>query len=182
MKLQGKYLAELLNFTIQGANKWKREKRPIITLLEKYYSDEDLEEFLRTGKILRLETAEQSEIKISKYEESVLDHALYSVKDKIKRYTAPLLQGGGYKLKDILLIALDNIYKGLETPDIDLAKQTLIATINTVEITVLKIPVPKKVASVSSWVEYNLSNIEAYVLIKHYKQIFEMIEAESNLK
>jgi hypothetical protein len=30
---------------------WKREKRPIISLLEKYYSKEELQEFLETGKI-----------------------------------------------------------------------------------------------------------------------------------
>ena len=30
---------------------WKREKRPIIALLEKYHSKEELEEFLETGKI-----------------------------------------------------------------------------------------------------------------------------------
>jgi len=182
MKLQGKYLAELLNFTIQGANKWKREKRPIITLLEKYYTDEDLEEFLGTGKISRLETAELSKSKINQYEEIVLDNALYAVKDKLKVYTAKVLQGGGYKLKDVLLRALDDISNGLETPNIDLAKQTLIATVNTVEITVLGIPTPKKVESVSSWIEYNLSKVEAYVLIKHYQQIFDMIEKEDKVK
>jgi len=31
--------------------KWKREKRPIINLLEKYFPKEDLEEFINTGKI-----------------------------------------------------------------------------------------------------------------------------------
>jgi len=161
---------------------YKKQARPIISFLEKYFTAEELEEFMGTGKISRLETAEQSERKISRYEKTVLDHALYSVKDKIKIYTATLLQGGGYKLKDVLLIALDNIFNGLETPDIDLAKHTLITTINTIEITVLKIPLPKKVASVSNWVEYNLSQVEAYVLIKHYKEIFNMIEQESNLK
>lgn len=30
---------------------WKREKRPIISLLEKYHSKEELQEFLETGKI-----------------------------------------------------------------------------------------------------------------------------------
>lgn len=35
--------------------KWKKEDRPIIKLLDKYFSKEELEEFLRTGKINKLE-------------------------------------------------------------------------------------------------------------------------------
>lgn len=35
--------------------KWKKEERPIITLLERYFSKEDLEEFLVTGKVSRYE-------------------------------------------------------------------------------------------------------------------------------
>lgn len=34
---------------------WKREKRPIISLLEKYHSKEELQEFLETGKIQKQE-------------------------------------------------------------------------------------------------------------------------------
>lgn len=37
--------------------KWKKEKRPIITLLEKYFTKEDLEEFLEYGTIEKLEFA-----------------------------------------------------------------------------------------------------------------------------
>jgi len=35
--------------------KWKREQRPIISLLEKYFTKEDLEEFLETGAVARYE-------------------------------------------------------------------------------------------------------------------------------
>jgi hypothetical protein len=35
--------------------KWKREQRPIISLLEKYFTKEELEEFLRTGGIEKME-------------------------------------------------------------------------------------------------------------------------------
>ena len=177
-----KQIIQMLGNTEKSYYRWRDEGRPIISFLEKYFTAEELEEFIDTGEISRLEINNTSEDKVNQYQEILVDNALYTVKDKLKVYTAKVLQGGGYKLKDILLKALNDISNGLETPNIDLAKQTLIATINTVEITVLKIPVPKKVASVSSWVEYNLSNIEAYVLIKHYKQIFEMIEAESKLK
>lgn len=33
---------------------WKREKRPIVSLLEKYHTKEELEEFLETGKIVNI--------------------------------------------------------------------------------------------------------------------------------
>lgn len=35
--------------------KWKKEERPIVALLERYFSKEDLEEFLNTGKVSRYE-------------------------------------------------------------------------------------------------------------------------------
>ena len=35
--------------------KWKKEERPIIALLDRYFSKEDLEEFLITGKVSRYE-------------------------------------------------------------------------------------------------------------------------------
>lgn len=34
---------------------WKRNKRPVIELLEKYFSNEELIEFLETGKINKME-------------------------------------------------------------------------------------------------------------------------------
>jgi len=174
-------ICELLGISAASYYRWK-EDRPIIGFLEKYFTEDDLGEYLATGKLSRFESANILESQINQYEEIVLDNAFYTIKDKLKVYTAKVLQGGGYKLKDILLKALDDISNGLETPDINLAKQTLIATVNTVEITVLKIPVPKKVAGVSSWLEYNVSKVEAYVLVKRYKEIFDMIEQENKLK
>ena len=41
--------------------KWKREKRPIIALLEKYFTKQDLEEFLQTGKISKFEVIQEQE-------------------------------------------------------------------------------------------------------------------------
>ncbi|OHE08940.1 MAG: hypothetical protein A2513_02850 [Sulfurimonas sp. RIFOXYD12_FULL_33_39] len=58
--LTTKDISNLLLFTPQGVNKWKKEKRPIIFLLEKYFSKEDIEEFLQTGAIMRYETPNTS--------------------------------------------------------------------------------------------------------------------------
>lgn len=45
----------LFQNTIRTISNWKIEKRPIISLLEKYFSKEDLEEFLKTGEIKKQE-------------------------------------------------------------------------------------------------------------------------------
>jgi len=50
-----KYIAELLQFTPQGVNKWKKEQRQIILFLEKYFTDRDLEEWLEHKHISKLE-------------------------------------------------------------------------------------------------------------------------------
>ena len=39
-----------------------------------------------------------------------------------------------------------------------------------------------EVRGVSAWAEYDLSKLEAYILIKHHKQIIDMIEKEEKLK
>lgn len=45
----------LFQNTIRTISNWKVEKRPIISLIEKYFSKEDLEEFLKTGEIKKQE-------------------------------------------------------------------------------------------------------------------------------
>jgi len=53
--------------------KWKREKRPIISLLEKYFTKEDLVEFLETGKISKLEKPSENSYELdSVFEDYVI--------------------------------------------------------------------------------------------------------------
>ena len=51
----------LFQNTIRTISNWKIEKRPIITLLEKYFSKEELEEFLRTGEIKKQELLKEQD-------------------------------------------------------------------------------------------------------------------------
>lgn len=55
----------LFQTTRQTVYNWKREQRPIITLITKYFTKDELEEFLNTGHIARLESQSQS-LKIDK--------------------------------------------------------------------------------------------------------------------
>ncbi len=53
-----KTIAKLVGNTERTIFAWKKEQRPIINLLEKYFSKQELEEFINTGKITKLERNE----------------------------------------------------------------------------------------------------------------------------
>lgn len=53
--LNWNFLTQLFRCSRPTWNNWKKENRPIVTLLEKYFSNEELVEFLETGKIKKLE-------------------------------------------------------------------------------------------------------------------------------
>lgn len=48
-------IAKILDMTPQGVGKWRKEQRPIISLLEKYFTKEECNEFLENRRIERLE-------------------------------------------------------------------------------------------------------------------------------
>ncbi|MCT7575260.1 hypothetical protein N5U00_07955 [Aliarcobacter butzleri] len=50
-----KTMAKLFSTAEGTYYKWKKENRPIINLLETYFTKEDLEEFLTTGEISKQE-------------------------------------------------------------------------------------------------------------------------------
>lgn len=52
-------IGKILEMTSQGVGKWRKENRPIINLLEKYFTKEELEEFLKTEKINKLERLDE---------------------------------------------------------------------------------------------------------------------------
>lgn len=51
-----KAILKLLDVSDKTFYNWKNEKRPIIRLFEKYFTKEDLEEFLETEKITKFES------------------------------------------------------------------------------------------------------------------------------
>lgn len=55
MKAERDIYMELFNISINTYYLWKKQGRPIISLLEKYFTKEDLEEFLVSGKIAKLD-------------------------------------------------------------------------------------------------------------------------------
>lgn len=55
MKIKVSILSQLFGHTAKSVSNWKKEKRPVVQLVHKYFSNEDIEEFLTTEKIQRLE-------------------------------------------------------------------------------------------------------------------------------
>ncbi|MEA3373705.1 MAG: hypothetical protein U9Q62_08460 [Campylobacterota bacterium] len=50
-----KQIMKVLDIAEKTYYNWKRQKRPIIVLLEEYFTKGDLEEYFQTGKIEKLE-------------------------------------------------------------------------------------------------------------------------------
>lgn len=48
-------MTKIISCSVATYYLWKRNKRPVIVLLEKYFSNEELIEFLETGKINKME-------------------------------------------------------------------------------------------------------------------------------
>lgn len=65
-------ITKLMCYTRNTYFVWKREKRPIITLLEKYYTKEELQEFLDTGKVSKYEKIEEL-LEIEKKYKNILE-------------------------------------------------------------------------------------------------------------
>lgn len=58
-----KSIAKLVGNTERTIFAWKKENRPIITLVQKYFTKKDLEEFLETGVIAKMEYLNNYELK-----------------------------------------------------------------------------------------------------------------------
>jgi len=171
MSLQSKYLAKVLGFTVQGANKWKREKeeRPIGSLLEKYFTEDDLEEFLTTGKMTKLEEKEDSYLTFM-----LIDYVKHNLKEKLDRL---LLKSNAitflekYIPKKIFI----NILKEISNdPKLEIekykAKKYLIEKIESYKVTSISNPKKKQLIDT---ITKNFSNIECYVLIKYSEEFLE---------
>jgi len=65
-------------FTRQAYYKWRREDRPIVQFVEKYLSDQDVEEFLETGKIEKFDL-------VKNFSVDELKEKLFGVKSEIKK-------------------------------------------------------------------------------------------------
>lgn len=175
----------MLDFTVQGAGKWKKEnlqndKRKIISLLEKYFIDEDIVEFLQTGKISRLENNETSANFL------LIDHVRYTLLDKLDKHFFEPRHDDDIELKWKLYIfpkrIFLNILKHIENqPKLEVepykAKEFLLETIKTwkKEHTITKeneaktfnVDFQKEKEWIINIISNDFSIVECYALIKY---------------
>ncbi len=62
-------LCDLFKFTPKTLYNWRQESRPAIEFIEKYFSEEDIQEFLQTNKMKKLENIER----YAQYEKRIMD-------------------------------------------------------------------------------------------------------------
>jgi hypothetical protein len=185
LAISSKNIASLLDFTVQGVGKWKKEniqnnKRKIISLLEKYFIDEDIVEFLQTGKISRLENHETSANYL------LIDYVRYVLFDKLDKYFFEPRYDDNAELKWKLHIipkrVFLNILKHIENqPKLEVepykAKEFLLETIkiwkkeHTVtkenETKTFNIDFSKEKEWLISIISNDFSIVECYALIKY---------------
>ncbi|MCG3672402.1 hypothetical protein ACN09X_03760 [Aliarcobacter butzleri] len=167
-----KVIAKLIGNTERTIFAWKKENRSIINFLEKYFSEEDLEEYLRTGKIDRLEQDDRNIHKIDDINVILIDYTKYQLKDKLQKITDKnTMEWLWYFFaKKILIKVLHNISSDNRTTAIMNSKEFLLNEINDLKIdTIYK----AKRSVIMNMIEQNLSDLECYVLIKHYKEILD---------
>lgn len=77
--------SKILDCSVSGFYKWKKQNRLIIKLLEKYFTQKDLEEFIDTGSVTKLEALEGLSIEDVKF---ILDNK--EIVEQIKTLKAVL--------------------------------------------------------------------------------------------
>ena len=148
---------------------WKKEGRPIIELLEKYFTEDDLEEFLKYGIITKLEAKDDQHTTYM-----LIDYVKYNLKEKLDKL---LLKPGIFKWleniipKNIFLKILKEIS---EDPKIEVekyrSKEYLIQKIESYKVASINNSNKKQLIGI---IKNNLSNIECYVLIKYADEFLE---------
>lgn len=164
---------KLLNVSRNTYYVHKREDRPIISLLEKYFTEDDLKEFLETGRISRFESTTNYTNQIDLLKNLNTDNAIFSAKEKYQKYLFGDIfdQANNYGAREIL----KDILKTIEYNEIfmDTAKDFLIERVKGYEAKWLSLKNPQKVKLLSSILKSRFSKIEVYAICKYSDEILE---------
>ncbi|MFX4277175.1 hypothetical protein ACOL3G_04720 [Aliarcobacter butzleri] len=155
-------MSELFGFSSQTYFNWKKEidKRPIILLIEKYFSKEELEIFLKTNKIEKLEL-------IKNYTFEELENKLcnpYNEEYMIKNLKFKFLMFN----REASLLILRNILKDLEKNDLE--KNDLIGLIRNYQSNLIK-NLKKIKKNTIFFIDKLLTDEEVKLLIKYKNEI-----------
>lgn len=149
----------------------KRENRPIIALLEKYFSKKDLEEFLETGKISKLENNTGYIHDLDIIKSLNVDNAIYSVKEKLQNLEKNIFEwvynkGAIEILKDVLTSIEDDDF------DIENAKDVLYARVKGYDANWISLKNPGKQKLLSAFIEKRFSKLECFAICKYRDEVF----------
>ncbi len=176
MKVEEIYM-KLFNFSRPTYYKWKRENVKVIQLLEKYFSKEELEEFLETGEITKLENISPHDYVSEKY---LIDFAYYQVKSKFKEIFGGKAFGPN-KLytkgaKEILIDVLKKISPNDISFTIENTKDRLLDRISEEELKWFALKNPAKRDLLSHYIKENFSNAEILAMVQRNGEIIEFLK------
>ncbi len=174
-------ICKLLDISDVSYYRWKKT-REVIPFLEKYFTKNELEEYLDTGKIEKLElikslSYEELKEKLSEESQSeninevIIEHATYSLRDKMKIMTDGTALDWLYHYfsKKILIKVLENISNE------DNLNNSIMGSKEILLDAIQKATVPKAIEGKREVllirIKERLSNLECYVLINRYEEV-----------
>lgn len=147
----------------------KKQNRPVIEFIEKYFTEDDLEEFLTTGKMTKLEEKEDSYLTFM-----LIDYVKYNLKDKLNKL---LLKPGVFNWLENIIpknIFLNILKEMSDDPMIEIekyrSKEYLIKKIESYKVSPINSSNKKQLIGI---IKNNLSNIECFVLIKYAEEFLD---------
>lgn len=161
--------------------KYKREKRPIIALLEKYFDKEDLEEFLLTNKITKMERLKEttsskvSDVKIAELSLALLeDHAHFSLVEKINYFYSTNDVADIFKTvpRKILIKIINEIREEAEF-DQNNSKDLLLSGLMGYVTSIKKLEHTNHPKIIYDFISKKLSRIEVFLLINEPEKYFK---------
>jgi hypothetical protein len=162
-------MKKILDIKERTLYNWRKEGKPIVLLLEKYFTQSDLDEFLASGVIRRLEAE-----KFKNFEDPILiDHAIYSAKLKLQfKFDGSFTEAVTNKVtkvKDLLIEVLESIDSDDEYT-VENSKDRLIDQIKILEAGRFK---KARGELLSLQVKRYFSKAEVYAMIKYPDEVFD---------
>lgn len=173
---------------------YKKQNRPIMDLLERYFTEEDLDEFLKTGEMKKLELLKSKTEQIESLKNVISNQAIYSSKMKIKNWVDAydvdettlsfyittdindyVAFGGSPSASRCLFMERDwnsAFYAGL---DVSEAKNVLLTLLKSYE-KAMKMDKP-----LSYYVAMYVSDIEAYTILNKPREVFDFEDKHGNI-
>jgi hypothetical protein len=173
-------LVKLLEVSPKTVYNYEKENRKIIQLLKLYFSDNDIVEFLETGKISKCEKLINIQTEATNLEKYLIDFAYYQAKPKLKEIFGgnPF---GPTKLytkgaKEILIDVLKKISPNDISFTLENVKDRLLDRINEEELKWLAFKNPAKKELLSSQIKEYFSNAEILAMVKRNGEIIEFLK------